>query len=40
MGCRGSITSEAFRIFDQVDIFTLRREVKETEVGITIVTSW
>ena len=37
MGSRSNITSEALRVFDQVDIFTLDGGVQEAKVGITVV---
>lgn len=37
VGGRGSITSEAFRVFDQVNIFTVGGGVQEAKVGIPIV---
>ena len=38
VGGRADITSEAFGIFDQVDVITLGRGVQETKVGVPVVT--
>lgn len=37
MGGRASVTSEAFGVFDEVDVFTLGEGVQEAKVGIPIV---
>ena len=40
VGCGGSITGEAFGVFDKVDIFALGGGVQEAKVRIPIVTPW
>jgi hypothetical protein len=40
VSCGGSITGEAFGVFNQVDIVTLSGGVQEAKVGIPIVAPW